>query len=446
MKSIITIFAGLLIPSFIYAQGVCISFPASSADGSAILDIKSIDRGLLIPRMSASARGNIAFPAEGLMVYQNEAPLGLWIFKGGSWKQASDDMGNHNMTQNLKTNNSYISSDGSNKGIILTPAGGMSLWGTISNTPAQTLERFRIDQDGGFLIKSFIGLGYTPQEGSGDRIMYDPFHATFHAGGVDGNQWDYIQTAFYSAGFGFNVISGGNYSFATGYGSQTHQSYGVAMGYSCNSDGVGSVALGYRASANGNYSIALGQRANANGQGGTMVMCDQSTTDTLFATAPNQFSAKYAGGYRLFSNGAKTVGVQLSAGGSSWAAISDVRRKENFEAVNTEDFLTKLSKLNIGSWNYKGQDPAAFRHYGPMAQEIFAAYGKDKFGSIGCDTLLYSADMDGLMMIMLQGLEKHDRQQAERINNLEKENQMLKAQMVKLNELEAEVKKLSASK
>jgi hypothetical protein len=41
-----------------------------------------------------------------------------------------------------------------------------------------------------------------------------------------------------------------------------------------------------------------------------------------------------------------------------------------------------------------------------MAQEIFHFFGHDGKGTIGCDTLLATADMDGIMMICLQALEK----------------------------------------
>jgi hypothetical protein len=113
----------------------------------------------------------------------------------------------------------------------------------------------------------------------------------------------------------------------------------------------------------------------------------------------------------LYSNSTATIGAQLTAGASSWSVISDSTKKENYTPVNADVFLQRLKGLKLGSWNYKTQDPKQNRHYGPMAQEIFAAYGSDAFGTIGCDTLLASADMDGIMMILLQGLEKRTAKQ-----------------------------------
>jgi hypothetical protein len=54
-------------------------------DASAQLDITSTARGLLIPRMTAAQRIAILTPAEGLLVYQSDAPVGIYVFKVGVW-------------------------------------------------------------------------------------------------------------------------------------------------------------------------------------------------------------------------------------------------------------------------------------------------------------------------------------------------------------------------
>lgn len=54
-------------------------------NASAILDVVSTTKGVLIPRMSDAQRIAIPSPAEGLMVYQNVAPNGLWMFINGAW-------------------------------------------------------------------------------------------------------------------------------------------------------------------------------------------------------------------------------------------------------------------------------------------------------------------------------------------------------------------------
>jgi hypothetical protein len=126
-------------------------------------------------------------------------------------------------------------------------------------------------------------------------------------------------------------------------------------------------------------------------------------------------------------------------------------KEEKFAAADKEYFLDKLSNLKLGSWNYKGN--AGYRHYGPMAQEIFSSFGKDKYGRIGCDTLLAGADMDGIMMIMLQGLEKRTTVQKEENTSLKTqltevaaelkvvkdENTALKDQLTKINKMQEQI-------
>ena len=54
-------------------------------DPSAQLDITSTIRGLLMPRMTAAQRALIGSPAEGLLVYQTDAPTGIYLYMGGVW-------------------------------------------------------------------------------------------------------------------------------------------------------------------------------------------------------------------------------------------------------------------------------------------------------------------------------------------------------------------------
>ena len=65
---------------------VSISPDNSQPDASAMLDIRSTDRGLLIPRMTHSQLAAIADPADGLLVFCTDCGSGsLSIFIGGNW-------------------------------------------------------------------------------------------------------------------------------------------------------------------------------------------------------------------------------------------------------------------------------------------------------------------------------------------------------------------------
>lgn len=52
-----------------FSQGVAINGSGSSAHASAILDIESTQKGLLIPRMTTFERNNISIPAKALLIF-----------------------------------------------------------------------------------------------------------------------------------------------------------------------------------------------------------------------------------------------------------------------------------------------------------------------------------------------------------------------------------------
>lgn len=66
-----------------FAQSISINNSGAAPDPSAMLDIKSTDKGLLVPRMAASERGSIGSPATGLIVYQTDGAPGFY-YNGGS--------------------------------------------------------------------------------------------------------------------------------------------------------------------------------------------------------------------------------------------------------------------------------------------------------------------------------------------------------------------------
>lgn len=296
-----------------------------------------------------------------------------------------------------------------------------------SGSPAG--DRFRVDSASGFVAKGVLGIGIIPFTGAGERMMWHPYKAAFRAGSIGsaGTQWDDPSVGFYTWAGGYNTIATGLSSFAMGYQASATGSYSNALGYTTNADGTGAVALGYRSTADADYAVAIGQRASVNGHAGAFVIADASTTDSVEASANNQFSSRYAGGYRLFTNATETTGVQLSAGGSSWNVISDRSRKEHFVAVDGEYLLERLRRVPITTWRYTGEEDRTVRHIGPMAQDWSAA-----FGFSADDTTINTGDMHGVSLAGVQALDARARAQAERIRQLEE-------QVHRIPELEARI-------
>jgi len=106
--------------------------------------------------------------------------------------------------------------------------------------------------------------------------------------------------------------------------------------------------------------------------------------------------------------------------------VSDRNEKENFQPVDGEEVLKKLRGLEVSSWNLKGHDPRQFRHYGPVAQDFFAAFGDDGVGKIGTATTLNSGDIAGILMIAVQALEKRTGEVSQLKTQIEELKRMLK--------------------
>ncbi|MEJ8820355.1 hypothetical protein [Lacibacter sp. H407] len=75
---------GILVPSVVVAQNAAINSDGSNADASAILDVKSTNKGMLVPRMTTAQRTAIASPAKGLLVFDNDTG-DFWFYNGTAW-------------------------------------------------------------------------------------------------------------------------------------------------------------------------------------------------------------------------------------------------------------------------------------------------------------------------------------------------------------------------
>lgn len=294
-------------------------------------------------------------------------------------------------------------------------------------------DRFRVDSASGIVAKGVLGYGIIPFTGAGERLMWHPNKAAFRAGSIGsaGTQWDEANTGYYTWAGGYNTIALGLASFAMGYQSTAQGSYAVALGYTDNADGTGAIALGYRSTADADYSVAIGQRASTNGHAGAIVLSDGSTTDSTQASANNQFTVRSAGGVRLFTNATMTTGVQVAAGGSSWAVISDRNKKENFRSLDGEDVLKKLRAIPVTSWQYKDEVDRTTRHIGPMAQDFQKA-----FKLTTDDKTINMSDIDGVNFAAVRALEA-------RTAKLQAE---LDAKTKLINELAARLAALEAKK
>jgi trimeric autotransporter adhesin len=214
---------------------------------------------------------------------------------------------------------------------------------------------------------------------------------------------------------------GGGYNTATGSGALYHNTSGDSntgeggSALASNTTGGSNTALGVNAlfsNTIGNFNTAVGNNA------------DVSTNNLSNATAIGYGAIVNASDKIRLGNTTVTV----IEGQVAYTFTSDRNQKENFQPVDGELVLRKISGLNLASWNYIGHDPTQFRHYGPVAQEFFAAFGHDAVGTIGTDKTINSGDVEGILMIAVQALEKR----TEELDTLKAQNAELKARLEKL--------------
>ena len=175
-------------------------------------------------------------------------------------------------------------------------------------------------------------------------------------------------TGFQNTASGFNALrfnTGGNNNTASGFNAlrfNTTGNFNTAIGFAADvSDGnlTNATAIGAQALVNASNKIRLGN-----------------------------------------------ISVTVIEGQVGFTASSDKTKKENFQPVDGEEVLGKIRGFELSSWNFIGHDPKEFRHYGPMAQDFFAAFGHDGVGQIGTETTINSGDLAGILMIAVQALEK----------------------------------------
>jgi len=352
---------------------------------------------------------------------------------------------------------------------------------------APPADRFRVDSSGAFVAYGFMRdvgntTGCAAQHptggGAGTFFFWHPCRGAVRFGrapiGAGATSWDdanmddftfaggnQVTASDYGAfaygdqvtvtstvgvGFGSGVTVSGTAGFSAGASNVCSGFACTAIGYTVRAGGQGSVALGYRTTANNDYSVALGYRASNNTHTGTMVMGDESTTDSVRNQADNEFRIRYNGGIRLrvstAANGntpgaGGNVGCDLTVAVPTWTCASSRLLKENYLAVDGEEVLTRLRGVPVTTWNMIGADRSV-RHLGPVAEDFHRAFGL----GLG-PTAIGLGDIDGVNLAAAKALEARTtalraalEEKSARVETLE--SQLAEA-LRRLQELEARV-------
>ncbi|HZV69920.1 MAG TPA: tail fiber domain-containing protein [Saprospiraceae bacterium] len=245
-------------------QSISISPDGSPPDSSAILDIQSTTKGLLIPRMTQEQRDSIILPVFGLTIFQTDGIPGMYYYDGsawtsvgasipvGDWPQNGDDIyngnsGNIGIGTEIPEGKLHIKGSVDASELIIEASEGQS-----NNQPMIRLRK----SDGADLMwihtdnkyNSFVGL---------------------EAGGLNNAAAGAIDNTFIGAQSGYQNVSGHQ---NTGIGratlwSNTTGQFNTASGCFAlfsNVEGFYNTAMGYEASlynVGGSYNTSLGSKA-----------------------------------------------------------------------------------------------------------------------------------------------------------------------------------------
>lgn len=252
MKKHFTLLTLIAIFSFtISAQNVGINSDGSTPDGSAMLDVKSTDKGMLIPRLTQAQRDAIATPATGLLVYQTDNTPGFYYYDGSAWTALG---GSSDADWTISGTNIYSGVTG-NVGV-----------GTIN-------PQSKLQVEGGFGIGSGAAINNVHGIRRSLQIATDNLY-----GGVFDNHSGYLLYSTMATGWGYAKL---NFATSTGWGtyntaSPTMTLYGQNVGIGTDAPEAalhvlgkiylsqgGSVLVGYQAGHNNttSNSTALGYQA-----------------------------------------------------------------------------------------------------------------------------------------------------------------------------------------
>ncbi len=183
---------------------------------------------------------------------------------------------------------------------------------------------------------------------------------------------------------GNNIASGQNALDANTTGSDNIAIGGNALsGNSTGRDNTVIGAFAFESNTTGNSNTAIGTDANVS-------VGNLTNATAIGSGAIVNASHKIRLGDRF---------VSVIEGQVAFTNVSDKTQKENFQPVDGEEVLGKIRGFELSSWNFIGHDPKKFRHYGPMAQDFFLAFGHDGLGQIGSETTISSGDIAGILMI-----------------------------------------------
>ncbi len=342
------------IPSF--SQSLSINTDGSTAHASAMLEVKSTAKGILIPRMTTLQRTGIGTPATGLQVYDTDLNL-LYFYNGSTW--ASVATGSNYWTA---SGGNIYNNTGTNVGVgTTTPGDKLEVNGNIRLTNTGTLLAAPSTTGSAYSVTVRAGDPYVPVGGSGGSVNILATNNMPSGGSGYGNLGPSGNINI-TSGSGYNT-AGGNINITAGQTScwaltgNSHSDVNIQGGAnlvaadaaSINLQGGGTVGVGCpTANANGGNLILKSGIGTGTGAQGNIQLLNGNVG--IGTSAPSS-KLEVCGNTRIIG----TLNVSSTVTSSSGITCpSDFRYKKNITSLSNP--LKKLMQINAVRYNWKTEE------------------------------------------------------------------------------------------
>ncbi len=297
MKKIITFALALSCGAALAQKSENVGIGTTKPDPSALLDLNSTSKGLLLPRMNQAQRDAIKNPAAGLIIFQTDQVVGTYTFDGTTWQPSNartadvSSIGAWEKQGNAIDGTDFIGStnnfplifkvNGTQSGYIGLAATSNTFLGLAAGRFTTGFENTAI---GTYAMNNNIGGQYNVAIGSG------ALNAQTNVG-------------TYHVGIGRNALAN------VGSNSENNVGIGSGAGYTLSS-GDFNLALGSNAlysNSTGNYNVAIGSQALQNNTSSYNVAIGVNALYNLNnAAATNNFALGANAGLNM-TNGSNNV-------------------------------------------------------------------------------------------------------------------------------------------
>jgi hypothetical protein len=375
-KTLFVILVVLNLTSFSQNNTVITDNSSYNADNSAVLDVYSTSKGMLVPRMTSAQVLSISNPATGLLVF-NTTVNSFWFYNGSLWDDLSSGT-NSLWSVNPSTGDVYLDNFNSNIGIGTNePMGKLSIVGNTGSNPDDPL--FEIKDEFGFPIFSVSSEGvrvYVKDVSKGTTGGFAVGRYGIAKGVPDTSYLIvtpdstrvYMQQGNKGSAGGFAV---GRYGIAKGHANTIFYASNDSTRVYTDTNGKG-VSGGF---AVGRYGIAKGATENYLHMTKDNYLIGHRAGDSLEGGMYNTFLGfesginTTTGGHNVFmgyqsgyenTTGQSNVFMGNQAGFSNTGGLNNIFIGFQSGYANTGDVLNGLSNVFIGtyagSWNETGNN------------------------------------------------------------------------------------------